>query len=128
MSDQPEKNSFTKEVFKKVAKKASYVEVAIVNKKNKQMEDELERKKANNEELTAAKANPMFRVFIKKAFDKYDVDGSGDIDYHELKQFLNDLRACLNLPKTDDKVFKKIVGIIDPDKSKSVDLQEFYDN
>ena len=128
MSNQPEKITPKKATFNQLDRKGTFVEVAIINKKNKQMQDDLERKKANNEELTAAKANPMFKVFIKKAFDKYDVDGSGDIDYHELKQFLNDLRACLNLPKTDDKVFKKIVGIIDPDKSKSVDLQEFYDN
>ena len=56
----------------------------------------LKKKIESNTEFNMAKQSPMFKEYIKRAFDKYDVDESGELDYEELRCFLSDLRILLH--------------------------------
>lgn len=62
---------------------------------------------------------------LKKAFDHYDLDGSGVIEYNE---FLNMIRELLNVTNEDDLSKVRVYRFwkeIDRDSSGEVDFPEF---
>lgn len=76
----------------KLPQKKTYVDVSIINKKNLLEQQAMEQKIESQSEFNMARKSPQFKTYIKKAFEKYDEDASGELDYHELRNFLNDLR------------------------------------
>ena len=57
---------------------------------------------------------------VKRVFDRYDVDNSGQLDTHELRSFLRDM----GMPYDDDGVDACLIELDSNDDGK-VDLDEF---
>ena len=55
----------------------------------------------------------MIREEITKAFKSYDTDASGSLERDELRQFVDDLRSSLGMPKSDNEIFEKIFSTLD---------------
>jgi len=59
---------------------------------------------------------------VRRVFDRYDVDGSGQLDTHELRSFLRDM----GMPCDDDGVDACLIELDSNDDGK-VDYEEFVD-
>ena len=64
--------------------------------------------------------DPKFEQKLKQIFDRYDDDGSGEIDASELGMIF----AALGQPMSDDEV-EKLVKEIDEDESGMIEFPEF---
>lgn len=119
---------FSRKKTIKCGKGVSFIDVSIINKKNQLEIEEREKKIVAATEFNVTKQTPVFKEYIKAAYEKYDADGSGELDYGELRCFLDDLRVLQHLPKCDDAIFNKIAKIIDADGDENIELEEFYQN
>ena len=112
-----------KEKEKKTNKKSEDIEQSKNNSPSKSKEAVA----FDIEKIVSISASTFFQEQIKKAFNKYDVDDSGSLDREELRMFIDDLRSLQNQSACDDLIFSKIMGIIDVDKSGTVELEEFQE-
>jgi Ca2+-binding EF-hand superfamily protein len=65
---------------------------------------------------------------VKKAFDKYDVDGSGALDYDELNLKINDMCFHLDLPELGMCEMSKILDSVDESGDGEVQFEEFLEH
>jgi hypothetical protein len=65
---------------------------------------------------------------VKKAFDKYDVDGSGALDYDELNLLINDMCFHLNLPELGMREMNKILDTVDESGDGEVQFEELLEH
>jgi len=63
---------------------------------------------------------------LRASFNHFDKNGSGQLDYGELRQCLVSLGQNIT-SDTDDKDFKNVVGIVDPNGSGIISFQAFLD-
>lgn len=106
------------------------IKKALEAYKNKEQEEEntpVAKNEPCSEQILLISKSPFFQKQIKKAFDKYDIDGSGELDHIELREFVDDLRELLNLSPSDDAIFFQILYLLDVDGNGTVELEEFYD-
>ena len=81
--------------------------------KGKQIEKKTE--KLNNRQKfqhPSIKINKVFITGLAKAYDAFDTDESGELDYEELREFQDLLRSTLQLPECDNKMYKKICKLL----------------
>ena len=65
---------------------------------------------------------------ISNAIQKYDIDRNGILDRIELRHLIDDLRAGLCLPKTDNKIFNRAFRLQDKNKDGNIDRNEIIAN
>lgn len=64
---------------------------------------------------------------IQALFNTYDDDGNKSLDKDEFRNLLDDLRAHIGLPKSDDLLFQTVFGIIDRNGNGMIELDELID-
>jgi Ca2+-binding EF-hand superfamily protein len=65
-----------------------------------------------------------FTSICKKAFDRVDIDGSGQIDQNELEDLFKQLASELGMHINKEEI-KAIMEAMDADNSGQVDFNEF---
>ena len=65
---------------------------------------------------------------VKKAFDKYDADGSGALDYEELNELIRDMCFHLNLPELGMREMNKILDTVDESGDGEVQFEELLEH
>ena len=64
------------------------------------------------------------RKIIRKAYDKYDEDNSGALDFEELDKLINDVCLCLGLEEFEKKELTDIMTLFDEDGDGSISFEE----
>jgi hypothetical protein len=65
---------------------------------------------------------------VKKAFDEYDVDGSGALDYYELNLLINDMCFHLDLSELGMREMRKILDSVDESGDGEVQFEELLEH
>ena len=65
---------------------------------------------------------------VKKAFEIYDTDGSGNLDANELGELLNIVSECIDLPPISDKQLELCFEVLDIDQDGDVEYKELIKN
>lgn len=65
---------------------------------------------------------------VKKAFEIYDTDGSGNLDTGELGELLNIVSECIDLPPISDKQLELCFEVLDTDQDGDVEYKELIKN
>jgi Ca2+-binding EF-hand superfamily protein len=65
---------------------------------------------------------------VKKAFEIYDTDGSGNLDTGELGELLNIVSECIDLPPISDKQLELCFKVLDTEQDGDVEYKELIKN
>jgi hypothetical protein len=65
---------------------------------------------------------------VRKAFEIYDTDGSGNLDAGELGELLNIVSECIDLPPISDKQLELCFEVLDTDQDGDVEYKELIKN
>ena len=96
------------------------------DKKTKRRSFSLSQDKNNFDGFENAAITPAMLVEARRDFfDEMDVDGSGDINYKELRVGLSGLMTKSRHGDFHGKRFKRLCRLIDPDQSGSISRDEF---
>ena len=66
-------------------------------------------------------------LISKKAFDNVDVDGSGEIDEHELEKILAQISSDMGAEPPSKEDVKEVLDHLDSDHSGTISINEFQE-
>ena len=72
--------------------------------------------------ITVTEMNTM----IKRSFELYDADGSGELDKAEIRILQNDLMGELGAPNITDDKQDAIIKLVDEDSDGKFSFEEYY--
>merc|ERR1712113_596431 len=71
-------------------------------------------------------SSPELEVIVQRAFEIYDVDGSGYIDREEIKNVINDACEEIGQPAVTDEQLDSVMAATDANGDRKFSFDEFY--
>lgn len=72
--------------------------------------------------------NKQLKLVVKRAFDIYDADGSGNLDGDELRNLQQDICNAFDQPELTEEQYIQALDILDEDRDGDISYQELLQN